>query len=154
MRGQRRITSPAISSSLLQPVPVVSFSSHGLSRRAIEWPVHGTSSCTRTSGGRLNLGLATTPRQIASLVQAAVRQTVSRCSHSLTSVLAVALSLSLSLFLSFSLLLSPFLRTYRKRRKRRGEEGRNEECTYTRPAVRPAGWLAGLQGRQRQGKTR
>lgn len=113
-----------------------------LSRRAIEPGVHGTSFSTRTSGGRLNLGLAQ-PYVRYSVSYRQQSGKLNRHSHSLTSlILAFPFSFSLSLFLFLFPSLPPRA-TYvqeREEKEGRGERGGgNEKCTYTRPAVRPAG---------------
>lgn len=53
-----RITPNGLSNVVVLLQPRSDILVRALSRRAIEPGVHGTSSCTRTSGGRLNLGLA------------------------------------------------------------------------------------------------
>lgn len=92
--------------------------------------MYGTSSCMRTSGGRLNLGLAQ-PRVRYSQSASYRLQSgkPARRSHS-------HFAPSFSSFPPHSLPLSSF--TYVQEREEK-KEGGNEECTYMRPAVRPAG---------------
>lgn len=117
-------------------------------------PVHGTSSSTRTSGGRLNLGLATPyVRYSASYRQQSGK--LNRRSHSLTSLILVPFLFLFSSFSSSFSLSPPFSLfphdtcTCEKGRKRRRERegGRAMKSVPTRG--RPSGRLAGLQGRQR-----
>lgn len=123
--------------TLVVPAPISSSSAPYLTARSC--PVHGTSSSTRTSGGRLNLGLAQPyVRYSASYRQQSGK--LNRCSHSLTSLILVPfLFLSLPLSLSLPLPLPACYVCARKGRKRGEGGGGNEECTYTRPAVRSAG---------------
>lgn len=131
---------------LLASTPVSSFAPYLAARSS---PVHGTSSCTRTSGGRLNLGLAQ-PRVRYSASYRLQSGKLTRRSHSLTS-LALLLSPSLgSICLSLFLALFLFSVPLAARNVRVGKGGKGDRergAMKSVPTRRPAGWQVYKEGK-------
>lgn len=119
-------------------------------------PVHGTSSCTRTSGGRLNLGLAQ-PRVRYSASYRLQSGKLTRRSHSLTSLLlsfslsfSLLLPLLLSRYLSFFLALFLFSAPLAARYVRVGKGGKGDRergAMKSVPTRCPAGWQVYKEGK-------